>query len=105
MFFFQPWLNVLKKLYNKMSKLIILITIFLINFYKYFISPFLGNKCRYLPTCSDYFIESLKIHGFLNGSRLGIKRVLRCHPFKTFGGSSGLDFVPEKEKQINKERF
>ena len=88
-----------------MSKIIIFTIIFLINFYKYFLSPFLGNKCRYLPTCSDYFIESLKIHGFIKGSFLGIKRILSCHPFKIFGGSSGLDFVPKKEKLINKEKF
>ena len=80
-----------------MSKLIIVPTIFLINFYKYFISPFFGNKCRYLPTCSEYFIESLSVHGLSKGFYIGIKRILKCHPVKCLGGGSGLDFVPKKK--------
>ena len=87
-----------------MSKLIIFITICIIKFYKFFISPLMGNKCRYLPSCSEYYIESLKIHGLTKGSCLGIKRVLSCHPFKFLGGGSGLNFVPKKEK-INKGKF
>ena len=41
--------------------------IILIKFYKYFISPFLGENCRFLPTCSEYFIECLKTHGACKG--------------------------------------
>ena len=70
------------------------ILIFIIEFYKYFISPLLGNRCRFLPTCSDYFIEALKTQGLIIGFKLGIKRILKCHPFKKLGGSHGLDFVP-----------
>tara|TARA_Y100000741_G_scaffold285989_1_gene225827 strand:- start:250 stop:507 length:258 start_codon:yes stop_codon:yes gene_type:complete len=69
----------------------------LIKFYRYFISPILGNNCRFLPTCSEYFIECLKTHGTIKGSYLGIKRICKCHPFKILGGNSGLDFVPKKE--------
>ena len=47
--------------------------IYLIKFYKYFISPFLGNNCRYLPTCSEYFIDSLNEYGVLKGCYKGIK--------------------------------
>ncbi|MBA1339248.1 MAG: hypothetical protein FD550_000363 [Pelagibacterales bacterium] len=86
-----------------MSKLIISININLIKFYQYLFSPILGNKCRYLPTCSEYYIESLKLHGLIKGSHLGIKRILSCHPFKFLGGGSGLNFVPKKK--INKEKF
>ena len=68
--------------------------IFIIKFYQYFISPLLGNKCRFLPTCSEYFIEALKTHSLAIGIKLGIKRILKCHPFKRLGGSHGLDFVP-----------
>ncbi len=70
------------------------ILIFIIKIYQYFISPFLGNRCRFLPTCSEYFIEALRAHGFIVGFKLGIKRILKCHPFKKLGGSHGLDFVP-----------
>ncbi len=85
-----------------MIKIIIFLNICLIKFYKYFISPILGNRCRYLPTCSDYYIESLKIHGLIRGTILGVKRIIRCHPFKLLGGNSGLDLVPNK-KNLKKE--
>ena len=81
-----------------MSKLISFIIIHIIKFYKYFISPVFGNKCRYLPSCSDYFLEAINLHGVLQGSYLGFKRILRCHPLKIFGGNSGLDLVPGKKK-------
>ena len=86
-----------------MNKLLISFNIGIIKFYKYLFSPILGNKCRYLPSCSEYYIDSLKIHGFTKGSRLGIRRLLSCHPFKFLGGGSGLNFVPKKE--IVKEKF
>tara|TARA_S200000501_G_C20373915_1_gene547440 strand:+ start:113 stop:394 length:282 start_codon:yes stop_codon:yes gene_type:complete len=68
--------------------------IYIIKFYKYTISPLLGNKCRFFPTCSEYFIEALEEYGFLKGSILGVKRILKCHPIKSLGGSHGIDFVP-----------
>ncbi len=78
-------------------KMISYLLISLIKLYKYFISPFLGQNCRFLPTCSEYFIECLKTHGPTKGLYLGLKRVGKCHPIKILGGSSGLDFVPKKE--------
>ena len=77
------------------------ILIFIIKSYKYIVSPLLGNKCRFLPSCSEYFLESLKIHGFSKGIFLGVKRILRCHPFKILGGNSGLDLVPKKKESEN----
>ena len=77
-----------------LSKILILI----IKLYKYFISPYFPASCRYLPTCSEYFIDSLKINGFFKGSFLGIKRFLRCHPVKILGGNSGFDPVPKLKK-------
>jgi len=73
--------------------------IILIKFYKYFISPYIPSSCRYLPTCSDYFIESIKLNGGIKGSSLGLKRIVRCHPVKFLGGSSGLDPVPNVKKR------
>ena len=87
-----------------MTKLIILLNIYIIKFYQYFISPLLGNRCRYLPTCSEYYIESLRTHGLIKGSILGIKRIFSCHPFKILGGGQGLDVVPSK-KNLNKEKL
>ncbi len=67
----------------------------LIKFYQNCISPLLPNVCRYKPTCSEYFIQALQIHGVWRGSVLGIKRILRCHPW----GGSGYDPVPPKQKR------
>jgi putative membrane protein insertion efficiency factor len=64
--------------------------IFLIRIYQWFISPLLGNKCRYTPTCSQYGVEALKKHGLFKGGYLTIKRILSCHPW----GGHGHDPVP-----------
>ena len=81
-----------------MNTVLVNITIFFIKIYKYFFSPLIGNKCRFLPSCSDYFLECLLEHGFFKGSYYGFKRILKCHPFKILGGSAGLDLVPKKRK-------
>ena len=61
----------------------------LIRFYQLVISPMLGPKCRYTPTCSAYTVEALKKHGLLKGGWMGLKRLARCHPW----GGSGYDPV------------
>ena len=73
----------------------------IIKLYKLIISPYLGNNCRYIPTCSDYFIESLKTYGFLKGVLKGIKRILTCHPIKILGGGDGFDPVKKLGKKNN----
>ena len=70
--------------------------ILIIKFYKLIISPYLGNNCRYLPTCSEYFIDSLNKHGVFKGTVKGIKRILSCHPIKVLGGGEGFDPVEKK---------
>jgi hypothetical protein len=75
-------------------KFINLFLISIIKFYKYFISPHIGSNCRYLPTCSDYFIDCIKLNGAFEGCVLGIKRILRCHPIKFLGGNDGFDPAP-----------
>ena len=72
-------------------KLVSNFLILIIKFYKFFISPYFPSNCRYLPTCSDYFIDSLKLNGVLRGLFLGTKRILKCHPIKFLGGGSGFD--------------
>ena len=75
-----------------------------IKFYRYLISPLLGNRCRFLPTCSEYFIEALQKHGLFKGCHLGFKRILRCQPFKLLGGGEGTDFVPNSNNSSREER-
>ena len=58
--------------------------------YKRFISPLLGNNCRFWPPCSDYALEALEKHGFVKGGLLTAGRLLRCHPYC----EGGLDPVP-----------
>tara|TARA_B100001063_G_scaffold25760_1_gene19715 strand:+ start:577 stop:834 length:258 start_codon:yes stop_codon:yes gene_type:complete len=69
------------------------IIIKLIKGYRYLISPLIGHSCRYLPTCSEYCIESLKTFGLLKGLLMSAKRILSCHPIKFLGGGEGLDPV------------
>ncbi|MFN4227824.1 MAG: membrane protein insertion efficiency factor YidD [Candidatus Ratteibacteria bacterium] len=56
----------------------------LIRFYKILISPFLGNICRFYPSCSDFMIQAIEKKGF-KGIFIGIRRILRCHPFNKGG--------------------
>ena len=84
-----------------MSKIFIKITIFFVKVYKSFFSPILGNRCRFLPSCSDYFIECLNEFGLLKGFLFGIKRISNSHPIKFLGGRSGLDLNPKKRKVKN----
>ena len=79
------------------------ILIFIIKIYKFIVSPLLGNRCRFFPTCSEYFIEALSTQGLVKGFKLGVKRIFRCHPFKKLGGGSGIDFVPTMNNKENKD--
>ncbi|MGB1874911.1 MAG: membrane protein insertion efficiency factor YidD [Akkermansiaceae bacterium] len=71
----------------------------LIRFYQRFINPALKaatgshSICRFHPTCSNYFLQAVKLHGPFRGSWLGICRIFRCHPW----GKSGEDPVPPKK--------
>ncbi len=61
------------------------IAIWFIRGYRYFISPLIGPRCRFTPTCSEYAIEAIKHHGLIKGVWLAGKRLLKCHPL-THGG-------------------
>ena len=78
------------------SNILILIILLLIKFYNFFISPLLGVRCRFLPTCSEYCSTSLKDHGLIKGGVYSLKRIMRCHPVKILGGADGIDLVPVK---------
>ncbi len=72
--------------------------IFLIKCYRYFISPLMGNNCRFQPTCSSYAIEAIETHGAIKGSYLAIRRLLRCHPFNP----GGYDPVPDNHSKTER---
>ena len=65
-----------------------------IRFYRYFISPMMPPTCGFQPSCSTYALEAIQVHGALKGLYLTVRRLLRCHPIKWLGGSSGYDPVP-----------
>ena len=64
----------------------------LVHFYRYVISPLLGPRCRFYPTCSQYALDAIRIHGAIKGSWLTAKRLSRCHPLS----EGGDDPVPQK---------
>jgi len=67
------------------------ILILFARIYQETLSPYIGRQCRFIPTCSNYFIEAVTKHGAMKGSYLGTRRILRCHPFSR---KSGYDPVP-----------
>lgn len=66
------------------------LVIWLLQAYKYAVSPLLGQNCRFHPSCSDYAREAVERHGVLRGGWLALRRVSRCHPWSP----GGYDPVP-----------
>ncbi|MEM8947822.1 MAG: membrane protein insertion efficiency factor YidD [Pseudomonadota bacterium] len=64
----------------------------LVHGYRLIISPIIGPRCRFLPTCSDYALDALAQHGAIRGGWLTLRRLARCHPL----GGSGFDPVPDR---------
>ncbi len=79
--------------------MIVNVFVFFVRVYQRFISPLLGPKCRFTPTCSQYAIIALRRFGLIKGGWLTVKRVLKCHPLH----EGGEDFVPPKIK-TNREK-
>jgi putative membrane protein insertion efficiency factor len=71
-----------------MKKLLLL----LIRGYQLGISPFLGQNCRFYPSCSEYAVEAIRTHGSLKGTALTARRLCKCHPWHP----GGVDPVPQK---------
>ena len=80
-------MNIIKKIFIK-----------LIKGYRLFISPLLGNSCRYFPTCSEYSIEAIENYGFFKGLYISLKRIFSCHPIKFLGGGEGFDPIKKNPK-------
>jgi putative membrane protein insertion efficiency factor len=66
------------------------VALFLIRLYQLTLSPLLGTRCRFHPTCSAYTYEAIERYGFFKGTYLGVRRLFRCHPFH----AGGIDPVP-----------
>ena len=81
------------------SKILIFPLILLIRGYQIIISPMLNSNCRFMPTCSQYAIESLQSYGLIKGTFLTIKRLGKCHPW----GGHGYDPIPTKMEKNNYE--
>nr|WP_217346206.1 membrane protein insertion efficiency factor YidD [Noviherbaspirillum sp. L7-7A]MBV0880598.1 membrane protein insertion efficiency factor YidD [Noviherbaspirillum sp. L7-7A] len=64
----------------------------LLRAYKLGISPFMGQNCRFYPSCSDYAAQAIRLHGPAHGSLLAARRLCKCHPWHP----GGLDPVPAK---------
>ena len=77
-----------------MNALISKVLIFLIKAYRYLLSPWIGQHCRFHPTCSQYALGAIQEHGAYRGSWLAIKRVASCHPWH----EGGIDPVPKNIK-------
>jgi uncharacterized protein len=69
------------------------VLVVLLTGYRRFVSPLLGQRCRFYPSCSAYALEAVQVHGALRGSWLAARRLSRCHPFHP----GGLDPVPGRE--------
>ncbi len=61
------------------------LAILIIRFYRFAISPWLGQRCRFYPSCSAYALDAYRLHGFWGGTWRTIKRLLRCHPWNPGG--------------------
>ncbi len=84
----------MSSLLHCLNFILVKISITLIYIYQACISPLLGSSCIYHPSCSHYAREALNRFGFIYGTFLCVKRILRCHPFE----QGGYDPVPEKNK-------
>lgn len=69
-----------------------------VHAYRYAISPMMAPRCRFMPSCSEYALESLSRHGPLTGGWLALRRVCRCHPFNP----GGIDPVPETNSLLRR---
>ena len=75
-----------------MNSLVSALVVALLRAYQRFVSPLLGPRCRFYPSCSAYAVQAVTLHGVLWGSYLAGRRLLRCHPWNP----GGLDPVPPR---------
>jgi len=85
-------------IFRSIDRLFKVFFLLLIKIYQYAISPLLGSNCRFYPTCSSYTKEAVELHGGLKGGWLGLRRILKCHPYN----EGGVDLVPPVENAKQK---
>lgn len=78
------------RLFFASRRLVIIIMVSLVRLYQLVISPLLGPRCRFWPSCSSYTIEAIQVHGPIKGGWMAAKRIIKCHP----GNPGGMDPVP-----------
>ena len=83
---------------NRKFSILVYPFLLLIQIYRYTLSPFIGNQCRYYPSCSHYAEDAFKEHGVLNGLILSVKRIFRCHPWHEGGFDPVPTVIPVPEK-------
>ena len=83
---------------SNVSRLASSALIAMVRGYQVALSPMMGGACRFEPSCSNYMIEALNVHGAVKGTLLGLWRILRCHPW----GDYGYDPVPPRGAWRNK---
>ena len=72
------------------------VLVMMVKGYQYILSPWIGNQCRFAPTCSHYAIEAIERHGAVRGTWLAVRRVAKCHPWH----AGGVDPVPPGEGKL-----
>ena len=87
-------------MWKKIVVLPVQFLVLIVRLYQKIISPILGQRCRFHPSCSNYCIEALQQHGMVRGLWLGLKRIVKCQPFH----SGGYDPVPKKKNNLKTER-
>ncbi|WP_249975669.1 membrane protein insertion efficiency factor YidD [Vreelandella olivaria] len=90
----------LKAVQRLLSRLLAGVMVCFVRVYQYTISPLLGPRCRFWPSCSSYTIEAIQVHGPIKGGWMAAKRIIKCHP----GHPGGMDPVPGgRSEQLCKE--
>lgn len=80
----------LKCLMQAGARLVGWVMVAMISVYQYLISPLLGPRCRFWPSCSHYSVEAIQVHGPFKGGWMAFRRIMKCHP----GSQGGMDPVP-----------
>ena len=87
--------RLIEPLNRAVNKILSPLFLLLIRFYQLTLSQFIGQQCRFAPTCSHYTAEAIRIHGAIKGAYLGVKRISKCHPWH----EGGVDLVPPEDQE------
>ena len=92
--------RLLRRLQYRLSRLVVRLLQLPIVIYRFTLSPLLGPRCRFLPSCSAYALEALERHGVIRGGWLALRRITRCHPLN----AGGFDPVPPVREESSAAR-